>query len=214
MDAPRTAAPVGRLTGSRSPRRPDWVVLDLGGVLLVRARTALLGEAADACGVAPADLDGAFGMLRRALWRGDLGAREAWEALAAAAGAPGTPCPWREDAPPARLLRLGAAGRVPGWAGRASIAVLSNQRAGWVRPLLEEAGLPPHLAHVWISSETRRVKPDPEAFAPLAELGAPGAVLYVDDQARNLRAAEAVGARVLHADPEGRWVAALDRILA
>lgn len=182
-------------------------------MLLGRARPALLGEAAEALGVGVEALDAPFAALRRDLWSGAVDARGAWDRLARAAGADGAPCPWTEDAPPARLAVLPAADRVPRWAAGVGVAVLSNQRGGWVRPLLERAGVLPHLAHVWISSETGRVKPDPEAFAPLAALGPPGAVLYVDDQERNLRAAAGAGARVLHADAEGRWAAEVDRLL-
>ncbi|MBT8080750.1 MAG: hypothetical protein KJO31_19365 [Gammaproteobacteria bacterium] len=65
-----------------------------------------------------------------------------------------------------------------------------------------------------ISDTTGFVKPDPNAFAELVsgEIGADD-ILFVDDQLHNVKAAEELGLRTLHAFAYSGWVNVIDKIL-
>jgi len=63
-----------------------------------------------------------------------------------------------------------------------------------------------HLAHVVVSGEERLIKPDPRIFKRLCERAgvAPAELVFVDDSARNIEAAQALGFHVHHfTDPAG-----------
>lgn len=215
MDTAGTPAPEGGLIpDAADSHSPALVVLDLGGVLIERARPVLLGHAGRLCGVPEAWLDPVFDAVKVDLWSGARGPANAWRQFATAAGVPGMPCPWRDDIPPPGLVALPAVRRVPAWASRAQLAVLSNQRVGWVEPILAGAGVLHLLGPRWISSRTGLVKPAAEAFAAMLSVGVPAErILFVDDQRANLDAAEEFGVEVLHADRAGEWVRTLDGLL-
>jgi putative hydrolase of the HAD superfamily len=194
---------------------PALLALDLGGVLIARAAPVLLAPLLALPGADPARVREAFLRARPGLWTGATPPAAAWASLAAAAGAPGAPCPWRDDAPPAGLVPLPALGRVAGWAARTRVAVLSNHRSAWVAPLLREASVLPLLSPLLVSDRIGAMKPDAAAYAGLLATGIPaGRVLFVDDQPVNLEAAAALGMGTLLADPGGAWADRVDALLA
>ena len=115
-----------------------------------------------------------------------------------------------------RILRpLASLARLHAWAEVVPLGILSNHRAEWVRPALEAHGVMDLFGPVLISSETGLVKPDPDAFRQLAELGVPPEeVLYVDDRPQALRRAEWFHIRTMEADAAERWIPRLETVLA
>lgn len=209
--------------GRRLAAMPSWepsgpvahLVLDIGGVLFAPALPPVLADVAAASGRdIPTVTRYVRDELAEAFWSGRIGIPVFWERLTAHLGIPGHRPPWWDDYAAGRRTPLPAASRVPDWAARVPVGILSNQRHEWALPLLGTAGLQGLLDPVLISSETGRVKPDPAAFRPLTRLGVPAdRVLYVDDRTAALDAARSVGLRTLRADPRGTWADAVDAAL-
>lgn len=191
------------------------LVLDIGGVLFPPALPALIADLAAVAGCDAADLERHVrAHLARDLWSGRLDVPTFWADLTRRAGVRDDPTPLLDALAAGRRTPLPAAARVPTWARRVRVGILSNQRHEWAVPLLRVAGWEPLLDPVLISSATGRVKPDPGAFLPLTRL-APCAqgVLYVDDRAAALEVARSLGLRTLLATPDGGWTRAVDAAL-
>jgi putative hydrolase of the HAD superfamily len=187
----------------------------MGGVLIARAAPVLLAPLLAVPGADPAAVREAFRRARPGLWRGEVVPSAAWAALAAAAGAPGLPCPWADDVPPAGLAPLPALARVPAWARRVRVAVLSNHRSAWVEAALRRAGVLGLVSPLLVSDRIGALKPHPAAYSGLLATGVPpGRILFVDDQEPNLAAARALGIGTLLADPAGAWADRVDALLA
>ena len=86
-------------------------------------------------------------------------------------------------------------------AHRVSLPVwcLSNDVARWSRRLRETFGLEPLLAGAVISSDARTRKPDRGIYERLLTAAGcrPNELLFVDDRAKNVTAAEALGIRAI-----------------
>jgi len=84
------------------------------------------------------------------------------------------------------------------------IACLSNDVSEWSRKLRERHGLTRRIDPWFISGDLRCRKPSPDIYHKmLAGLdAAPGEIVYVDDKAKNLAPAEALGMRAVLYDPE------------
>lgn len=146
--------------------------------------------------------------LRDRAWRGGIPEDELWRELACgAAGA------WGERLESAYGPGP-AAPRLPAWAARVPIWLLTNHRTAWVERRLDRTGLGRWLDRVLVSDALGALKPEAAAFAPvLARVPMAAAVMFVDDQARNIAAAAALGCSALLADPAGHWLAEVDRRL-
>jgi putative hydrolase of the HAD superfamily len=147
-------------------------------------------------------------------WSGRMTIEEFWSRLTDFAGVPGARGRWQTDMTSHILRPLPSLARLRTWAEVVPLGILSNHRAEWVRPALEAHGVMDLFGPVLISSETGLVKPDPDAFRQLAELGpAPQDVLYVDDRPGALRRADWFHIRTMQADDADRWIARLEDVL-
>jgi FMN phosphatase YigB (HAD superfamily) len=147
--------------------------------------------------------------LRERAWRGAIDDRTMWRVLVGedshdwgahleAAYAPGPAAP-----------------RLPAWAERVPVWLLTNHRTAWISRRLERFGLRPWLSRVLVSDALGAIKPETAVFAPvLAHVSNPSAALVVDDQQKNVDAATALGMAAILADPDGHWIAAVDRRLS
>lgn len=190
-------------------------MLDLGGVVLTSAMPRIVAELAGTSGRSEQSLWRYFNeRLFHPFWSGAMDVQTFWAEFTAHAGVPGAEGRWERELVPSMLrLRLPAE-RVRRWAARVPVGVLSNQRAEWVRPVLEREGLLDLLGPVFISSETGLLKPAHEAFAQLTALGTPAdRILYVDDRPQAVRAAGELGIAAIQADPDGAWADRVDERL-
>lgn len=94
---------------------------------------------------------------------------------------------------------------------RFDLHLLSNHRPEWILNVLN-----PVLSHfktLTISSEAGVCKPDIGIFRiAQAKLPPGAAVIFVDDQEKNLVPARTLGWQTLLADEEGSWIAKLEEI--
>lgn len=218
-------------TGGHSHLHPDGqaLVLDFGGVV-----TRTLFETHDlteaALGLAAGSLTwrGPFDPAGDALWRrmqaDEISERDYWrQRTREVAGLVGAG--WTEmadfvmaarGASPAEIIRPEALETIE--AARASgvrLAILSNELDLFYGsdfrlklPFLNGFDV------IHDATYTKILKPDPRAYLDcIADLGlAPGACVFVDDQARNIAGAKAVGMRTVHFDvrsPESSYQQAL-----
>jgi putative hydrolase of the HAD superfamily len=149
------------------------------------------------------------GPFRDDYWGGRLPESAFWERL-------GVPVPSASER--AGILDLRPRidpARVAAWRQVADVWIISNHRHEWLEPVLADTGLGDAVDRVVISSVGGRVKPDPAAWAVLLDDGiAPGDVLVVDDQAKNLDAARSLGITAVAATGDLTWCDAVDRFLA
>jgi HAD superfamily hydrolase (TIGR01509 family) len=186
-------------------------LLDIGDVLINDALAPLFAELAEFGAASASDLSEFYStQLRYRLWSGDMPEIEFWERVLALAQAPGSPATWRRHL--LMLLHpLAAAQRLQEIADAGVVAVVSNHRHEWLRPVLERYELPPYFTRLFISSESGHVKPDASAVAfALAQLQAdPAHTTFVDDKEANLARARTLGVHTVLADADGAWVDAL-----
>lgn len=193
----------------------DLVVLDIGGVLLPSTMPPIVEALAELSERSEMQIWRFFNtrMFRR-FWGGVIDVETFWREMSTYAGVPERRVRARVDL--AEIMSpLPAFARLPEWAARRRVGVLSNQRAEWVVPVFARAGVLHLIDPLLLSDRMHAVKPEPAMFRLLTQLGPPPErVLYVDDRAPALRRAEAFGVRTLQAVPDGRWMARLDDLLA
>ncbi|MBA3397471.1 MAG: hypothetical protein H0T89_32900 [Deltaproteobacteria bacterium] len=188
----------------------ELLVLDGQGVVFNDPLATFLAQLADATGQdRGAVLARWRDDVREHAWRGAIDDAAMWSALAGndpedwgarleAAYAPGPAAPW-----------------LPGWAALVPVWLLTNHRAAWIEQRLERFALRRWLSRVLVSDAIGALKPEPPVFAPLlGHVRDPATVLVVDDQKKNVAAAAGLGLSAVLADPEGRWIAEVDRLLA
>jgi len=146
---------------------------------------------------------------RRAYWGGHLPEAAFWDAL-------GLEVPGHARRAEVLDLRPRVAPqRVAAWARVADVWVISNHRHEWLLPALAAHGLDAVVHRIEVSSLSGRVKPDPGAWEVLLADGTPAAqVAVVDDQRRNLEAAEGLGIAAIAAAGDDAWQRAVDAWLA
>ena len=187
----------------------ELLVLDGQGVVFNDPLAAFFDQVADETGQDRAAVLSRWrDEVRDRAWRGAIDDRTMWSALSG-----GDPRDWG-----ARLEAAYAPGpaapRLPAWAAHVPVWLLTNHRTAWIEQRLERFGLRPWFSRVLVSDALGALKPEPVVFAPLlAHVRAPAAVLFVDDQQKNVTAAAALGLSVLLADPVGRWTSDVDRRL-
>jgi HAD superfamily hydrolase (TIGR01509 family) len=106
---------------------------------------------------------------------------------------------WREDY---QAVKMAAVREEPGMSellnelrgAGYSLAILSNFEP-WMEPLLERFGYRSQFDHLYLSYQTHIEKPSAQAYqAMLDDLGLrEQEILFIDDQVRNVRAAEKLG---------------------
>lgn len=200
--------------GLPSPALPqiEYLVLDAGGVIFPSAMPQVIADVARRSRRSEEQLWQFFNTnLHQAFWSGELNLEEFWTTIATFAEVPGIPPGTPAAVPVPVLTPLPHAAAIRGWASLVPMAILSNQRAEWLVPALERAGMAKMFDPILISSRTGLVKPDPAALAQLTGLGVPpDTVLYVDDRAPARAAARALGIAAIAADPDGTWVTVVD----
>jgi HAD superfamily hydrolase (TIGR01509 family) len=103
------------------------------------------------------------------------------------------------------LQPLPALAKVAEWSELADVHLLSNHLPEWVEPIVMP--IKPYLRSVTISSLSAVKKPHPDIYARTAAyLPSGSAVLFVDDQAKNIKQAASLGWRTLLADEDGNWI--------
>lgn len=188
----------------------ELLVLDGQGVVFNDPLAAFFDELADATGqdrgaVLARWRDG----VRDRAWRGAIDDRTMWRALIG-----GDAGNWGARLEAAYAPGPGAP-RLPAWAARVPIWLLTNHRTAWIEQRLVRFGLRPLFSRVLVSDALGALKPETSVFAPLlAHVRDPAAVLFVDDQQKNVTVAAALGLSAVLADPVGRWISEVDRRLA
>lgn len=199
-------------------RRPTLLALDVGGVLAVDALKPLFAELEQAANLDPGPLYAYYSHnLRQDLWSGRGPEQQFFAGICGAAGVgPDGYDHWRD-----RLLEimqpLPAIKKVAKWAEEIDLAILSNHRHEWLRPLLTLNHIDTYVPaeRLFISSEVGAIKPDPAAFGLLTALRHdPAEILYVDDQLVNVEGARSLGIDAIQADANGDWVNSVDERLA
>lgn len=189
----------------------ELLVLDVHGVLLNRPFVRLLAHIARSSGEPLGALRERWRReLRAPAWRGEIDDDTLWHRLS---GARESADVWSE-----RLERLvrrrRAANELARWRTHVPIWLLTNHRTHWLTPRLERMRIRPHVDRVLVSDRIGALKPEPRAFAPIVDHGVdPRSIVFVDDQQRNLEAAERLGCRVVSAAGP-HWVTTVDAWLA
>jgi len=107
-----------------------------------------------------------------------------------------------------------AAPRLPAWAAKVTVWLLTSHRTAWIEHRLERFGLRFWFSRVLVSDALGALKPETAVFAPLlAHVRDPATVLFVDDQEKNVTAAGSLGLSAVLADPVGHWIFDVDRRL-
>jgi len=187
----------------------ELLVLDGQGVVFTDPLAAFLDGLADETGQSQASVRTRWtNEVREQAWLGTRDDEAIWRALTRGVG----------DRWGVRLEEAygpgPAAARLPAWAARVPIWLLTNHRTAWIDRRLDRLGLRRYLSRILVSDALKALKPDPVVFAPiLAHVRDPATVLVVDDQVKNVAAAAALGLCSLLADPAGDWVSEVDRWL-
>ncbi len=188
----------------------ELLVLDGQGVVFNDPLATFLAQLAEATGQdRGAVLARWRDDVREHAWRGAIDDAAMWSALAG-----NDPQDWGARLE-AAYVPGPAAPRLPGWAALVPVWLLTNHRTAWIEQRLERFALRRWLSRVLVSDAIGALKPEPPVFAPLlGHVRDPATVLVVDDQEKNVAAAAGLGLSAVLADPEGRWIAEVDRLLA
>ncbi|WP_219838429.1 GNAT family N-acetyltransferase [Paenibacillus sp. R14(2021)] len=183
--------------------RPQ-LILDAGGVLVTNLTPAYWQELADAAFLTYEEIRTAYRAdIRGRLWTGELTEGEFWDWLQARC--PGVEIRLAKELLNQHLSPLPGYHCLPRWSELADIHILSNHRAEWLLPLLEDAK--PYLRSITISSDAGMSKPDEGIFALAnTQVIQEAPIMFVDDSGNNLEAAGRLGWKTLLADSGGAWI--------
>lgn len=179
------------------------LVLDVAGVLITNFSPAFWYETTRADGISFDELKRLFATeIRKPLWTGQISEEEFWNWL-------GGYCPVEPVELKTKLFNnlntMPAFDLIPMWSELTDIHLLSNHRSEWLEILLEP--ILPYLASITVSSDAGCCKPDLSIYQIVAsKLDQGKSTIYVDDQEKNLRPAEAMSWGTVLADPEGQWI--------
>jgi putative hydrolase of the HAD superfamily len=196
-----------------------WVMFDYGGVVSYPPTQRDLALLAGAAGVPVPDLVNVYWDWRRAYDLAELDVYGYWRQVGRSLGRSYSDAEVSElarldraawlrlqDGTVALIEELGAAGR--------PLALLSNAPDELAEAI---GGLPvaAHFGHLLFSCQLKLAKPDPECYSrALARLGASAdEVIFIDDRAENVAAADALGLRSVHfTSPDGARAAVAEQL--
>ncbi len=181
-------------------RAVELLVLDAHGVVFNSPFRGFLRDLAVETGQTPEHLLARWHAdLRVPAWTGKLSDAAIWDGIAGDRFVSSQrTSEWRQMLE--RRYELGPAGaHLDRWFGRVPIWLLTNHRSHWLLPRLHRFGLARYFDRVLVSDELGAVKPSPRVFAPLVRVADPDAILFVDDQVKNVRVARDLGLQALHA---------------
>lgn len=171
------------------------LILDAGGVLVTEPVPQWLSWLAGPKTPEVSELY--YGQLYDRLWAGDLPTGEFFDRIVEGTGRTSEQA--RE-----KLVELFVTTpqivKVAEWGQRAHLALLSNHRAEWIRPVLDRAGVLDLFEVVWVSAEMGLAKPNPAIYSPVLDWTDGRPALFVDDAPRNVLSSEKAGLRCLLAD--------------
>ncbi|WP_053375803.1 HAD family hydrolase [Paenibacillus sp. FJAT-27812] len=190
--------------------RPQ-LVLDIGGVLATNLSPLFWKLLAAEAIVSEEELYAAYKQqISERLWIGELSEDQFWVWVKTYTPRLGTK--QARKFIDSSLQPLPALAKVAEWSEIADVHLLSNHLPTWVEPIVKP--IMPYLKSVTISSEAASRKPHPDIYARTAAYLPSGShVLFVDDQAKNLKQAASLGWRTLLADEKGEWVASIIPLL-
>ncbi len=204
-----------RTTAPLHPAPPRLLLLDAGGLLVSNQMLVLFHDLAREAGTTVHRVRVHYQRHRSALWSGRMDEASFWRELLDGLGLEGDITAWQR-----RMAQLLGPQLAPStltrWSAQLPVWVVSNHRSEWLVPALERHGLVGHLDRLLISDVLGIAKPEMGLYG-LVESRAqldPQQLLFVDDRPRNLRPARRRGWRTLRADPHGRWIGTIDRLLA
>ncbi len=144
-------------------------------------------------------------LLREPAWRGTISDETLWHGLSEGRGHG-----WGERLESAYGPGP-AAPALARWSSVVPIWLLTNHRTPWIEARLDRLELRRWFTRVLVSDAVGALKPERAVFDPiLRHVRHPASVLLVDDQAKNVEAAAALGFCALLADSSGRWLDAVD----
>lgn len=200
-----------RLEGGEPMNRPR-LILDVAGVIATNLSPGFWEEAAMTGGTTYRQLKDSFSReIRELFWTGAITVDQFRDWLAG--HGPDLSMERLSALAMKYLQPLPALGRISIWSRDADIHLLSNHREEWLSGLLEP--VKDHVKSLTLSSRAGYCKPDPLIYQLVCEQfgDGEGLCIYVDDQEKNLIPARALGWHSVIADPEGRWVEEVTRLL-
>ncbi len=183
--------------------RPQ-LVLDIAGVLVTNMSPGFWRELSVYADIPYESLVTRFKYdIRERLWSGSIGEGDFWRWLRTEF--PSIDQNDAHDILQSSLRPLPAMEHLSDWCQVADIHLLSNHRTEWLVSTLIAARK--YIKSATISSDVGFCKPDPRIYElAAAKLNAVGAVLFVDDQEKNLTPASNLGWGTLLADETGEWI--------
>lgn len=187
------------------------LVLDVGGVLASNLSPGLWEQLSYIGQCEQQRLYAAYKQeISGRLWVGEVTERQWWEWLSARGI--NVASELRASLIAQHLTPLPALNKLPQWAERCRIFIMSNHRTEWLQPLL--APYLPYIERLHISDQDRLSKPDPAWFQHVDQhISKPSSVRFVDDSERNLAAAAHIGWHATLADSAGNWTSEVDEWL-
>ena len=181
--------------------RPQ-LVFDIAGVLLSNISLRCWKEMIQESNLSAEQLKGHFGGVKRQLWTGAMKEEEFWDTLRESY--PELPISRARDILFDSIVPLPAAQYLERWSESADIHLLSNHCQEWIEPNLRS--LRPFTKSVTISNQVGLCKPEMEIYQLVGTyLGDGEKVLFIDDQEKNLHAAQQLGWKTLLADEKEDW---------
>jgi len=187
------------------------LVLDVAGVIVTNLSPTYWMEMAALEGVTYEFLHNQFKHeIRELLWTGKISEEEYWKWM-------NRQCPSIEIHEAQSILykhlrTLPAFDCIPGWSEVSDIHLLSNHRREWLEPLLDP--IRPYIKSITISSSVGLCKPHSEVYTIVnAKLDPMLQVMYIDDQDKNMKAAQELSWNTLTADTEGKWIELVKQML-
>lgn len=187
------------------------LVLDLAGVLITNLSSSFWQELARYAGTPFPVLIEQLSGIRKDLWTGRLTEEQFWIWMQ-------TQYPNMEKMYAYELLEqttelLPAMHCLERWSEQAELHLLSNHCHEWIQAILPL--IQPYCKSITISNQVGYCKPNIEIYELVqSHLDRDVRIIYVDDQAKNLKPAAELGWETLLADEQHQWIVEIDAWLA